>query len=252
MPRGVALETLIYNLRSEVGMSTNPAVSRSTRDRFITVMNRVQRRLYADHEWPFLGIYRDIQLQAGQRYYDFPDDINTDRAVRFETKWGGIWQKVGYGITDKNYNEFDSDADVRYDPVFRWGFYMPDPTPDNDVTDPQIEVWPIPATNGNEDTLDGYVRVHGSQRLLSMVNDADKCLLDSDLIVLYSAAEILAKMKSPDASAKLENANALYTKLKGRATPSEPFKIGGDTFDMDKGGRREIELRVAYAGQTEE
>lgn len=252
MPRGETLEQLIYNLRSEVGMSTNPAVSRSTRARFITVMNRVQRRLYADFDWPFLAIYRDIQLQAGSRYYDFPDDIDFDRSVRLETKWGGLWQKVGFGITDKNYNEFDSDNDVRYDPVFRWGFYLADPSPDNDVQDPQIEVWPLPATDGVPSTLEGHLRVHGTQRLLEMVNDADKCLIDSDLIVLYSAAEILAKMRTADAPAKLENANALYTRLKGRASPSEPFKVGGDTFDMNRGGRREIELRVAYAGQTEE
>lgn len=233
-------------------MSTNPAVSRSTRSRFITVMNRVQRRLYADFDWPFLAISRDILLQAGQRYYDFPDDIDTDRSVRMETKWGGLWQKVGFGITDKNLNEFDSDGDVRSDPVFRWDFYLADPSPDNEVEDPQIEAWPIPANNANASTLEGALRVHGTQRLFEMVNDADKCLIDSDLIVLYSAAEILAKMKSADASAKLENANSLYTRLKGRSTPSEPFKIGGDTFDMDKPNRREIELRVAYAGQTED
>lgn len=244
MPRGVTLEQLIYNLRTEVGMSTNPAVSRSTRSRFISILNRVQRRLYADFDWPFLAISRDIQLEAGARYYDFPADIDIDRAVRFEVKHGGTWQKVGYGITDKHLNEFDSDTDVRQDPVYRWDFYLED-----DSNEPQIHVWPIPATDGVVSTLEGHLRVHGTQSLSEMVDDADVCMIDSDLIVLYAAAEILTKMKSADASAKLENANTLYTKLKGRATPSEPFKIGGDTFGMEKGGRREIELRVAYAGQ---
>ena len=249
MPRGVTLEQLIYNLRSEVGMSTNPAVSRSTRARFITVLNRVQRRLYADYEWPFLKIYRDVEMQAGSRYYDFPDDIDIDRAIKFEVKHGGLWQKVGYGITKEHLNEYDSDADVRSDPVWRWDFHLGDGD-----ADPQIEVWPLPATDGTAATLENYVRVHGTQKLEEMVDDADTCLIDSDLLVLYAAAEILAKMRTADATAKLENANALYLKLKGRATPaSEPFKVGGDTYDMNGpgSGRREIELRVAYAGQEE-
>lgn len=246
MARGLNLTQLIYNLRVEIGQSTNPAVSRSTRSRFIGLLNRVQRRLFEDFEWPFLNIYRDIQMQAGSRYYDFPDDIRMDRAVRVEVKYGGRWQKVGYGITNKELNQYDSDNDDRSDPVWRWDYYLADGS-----ETPQLEVWPIPATNATESTKEGYIRVYGQQTLTEMVDDDDTCLLDADLIVLYTAAEILAKLKSPDAEAKLENANTLYTKLKGRATPSEPFKVGGDTFDMDNGGRREIELRVAYAGQEE-
>lgn len=226
MARGVALEQLIYNLRSEVGQSTNPAVSRSTRDRFVTMLNRTQRRLYADFDWPFLVIHRDILVQAGQRYYDFPDDIDMDRSHRLEVKYGALWQKVGNKITNVQMSEFDSDRDVRSDPVWRWDYYLPD---DSDT--PQIETWPVPATNADPTTLELALRVHGIQKLKPLVNDADLCLLDADLLVLYSAAEILAKMRTADATAKLENANSLYIKLKGRATPSEPFTIGGDTFD---------------------
>lgn len=242
MARGLSLEQLIYNLRSEVGMSTNPAVSRSTRARFITILNRVQRRLYADFDWPFLIIYRDIMVQAGSRYYDFPDDIDMDRAFRLEVKTSGQWQKVGNGITNKHLSEYDSDQDVRSDPVWRWDYYLEDGS-----DTPQIETWPIPATDADVDTLEGAVRVHGTQKLREMVNDADLCLLDADLIVLYAAAEILSKMRTSDANAKLENANSLYTKLKGRATPSEPFTVGGDTFDDDqRSSRREMELRAVY------
>lgn len=245
MARGLTLTQLIYNLRVEIGQSTNPAVSRSTRARFVGLLNRVQRRLYEDFEWPFLGISRDIQMQAGSRYYDFPDDIRMDRSVRVEVKHGGYWQKVGYGIRNKHLNEYDSDNGEKSDPVWRWDYYLED-----GQIIPQLEGWPIPATDGVASTKEGYLRIHGQQKLTEMVDDDDVCLLDADLIVLYTAAEILAKLKSPDADAKLENANSLYTKLKGRATPSEPFKVGGDHFD-EGSGRREIELRVAYAGQEE-
>lgn len=237
MTRGLTLEQLIYNLRSEVGQSTNPAVSRSTRSRFITILNRVQRRLYADFEWPFLNIHRDILMQAGSRYYDFPTDIDMDRAVRFETKTSGDWQKVGYKITNIHLRQYDSDIDERSNPVWRWDYHLED---GSDI--PQFEVWPIPDTNTDATTLENAVRVHGIQKLFEMVNDSDTCLLDADLIVLYSAAEILAKMRSPDSAAKLESANSLYAKLKGRATPSEPFKIGGDTFN-EKPDYRDRQMR---------
>lgn len=226
MARGLTLEQLIYNLRSEVGQSTNPAVSRSTRSRFITILNRVQRRLYADYDWPFLEIHRDVLLQAGSRYYDFPNDIDMDRAVRFETKTSGEWQKLGYKITNIHLSQYDSDQNVRSNPAWRWDYYL-----EAGSQDPQFEVWPLPDTDSDPDTLENAIRVHGFQKLSAMVNDIDTCLIDADLIVLYCAAEILAKMRSPDAQAKLENANTLYLKLKGRATPSEPFKVGGDTFD---------------------
>lgn len=245
MARGLTLEQLIYNFRLEVGQSTNPAVSRSTRSRFIGILNRVQRRLYAEFEWPFLNIHRDVMIEAGSRYYDFPVDIDMDRTVRFEVKTAGFWQKVGYKIENKHLNQYDSDADTRSSPVWRWDYYLADGS-----ETPQWEAWPMPAEDADADTLENAVRIYGTQKLTEMVNDADTCLLDADLIVLYSAAEVLTKMRSPDAPAKLENANTLYTRLKGRATPSEPFTVGGDTFDRGNGGRREIELRVAYAGQT--
>lgn len=245
MARGLTLTELIYNLRQEVGQSTNPAVSRSSRARYVGLLNRVQRRLYADFDWPFLNIYRDKKMEAGSRYYDFDADIDMDRAVRFETKNGGIWQKVGYGIQAKHLNEYDSDQDVRSDPAWRWDYHLPD-----GIEIPQYEVWPMPATDGVLATGEGYMRVHGTQSLTDMVDDADTCLIDADLLVLYSAAEILSKLRSADADAKLENANSLYMKKKSRATPSAPFTVGGDTF-REQPSRREIELRVAYAGQEE-
>jgi hypothetical protein len=248
--RGATLEQMLYDLRGEVGQSTNPAVSRSTRGRFITIINRIQKRLWYDYDWPFLEITKDVQLQAGSRYYDFPDLIDMDRAIKLQTRWGGEWLKMGFGIEGKHYSQYNSDGGVgveeRLDPAWRWKYYLED-----DSDDPQFEVWPMPASNGVESTLEGYVRVTGIRKLNPLVNDADVCLLDSDMIVLYAASEILARRRVADAQAKLENANSIYNRLKGKATPAEPFKIGGDA-DENSCGRRQIELRVAYAGQQEE
>lgn len=245
MARGETLEQLLYNLRVEIGQSTNPAISRSTRSRFIGIMNRIQRRLYYDFDWPFREIHRDIKMEAGARYYDFPSDIDMDRAVRIEFKDGGYWHKVHFGIRNTHLNEYDSDAGVRNDPVWRWDFYL-----DGNNPNPMIEAWPMPATDGDETTLEGHMRVYGQRKLSNMVNDADVCIVDGDIIVLYAAAEILAKMRTADATAKLENANSLYNRLKGRATPSEPFKVGGETFG-DEPAYRQRELRGGTYQQEE-
>ena len=245
--RGTTLEQMLYDLRSECGQSTNPAVSRSTRARFINLLNRVQKRLWYDYDWPFLEVHRDIKLQAGQRYYDFPTDIDMDRTVRFETYWGGEWQKMGFGIDGRHYTQYNSEGDAieLSDPAWRWGYFL-----EPGEIQPQFEVWPVPATNGADPVddeipaFDGYIRVYGTVKLKPMVSDQDVCLLDSDMIVLYAASEILMKNKSADAQAKLTNANSIYDRLKGKATPATVFKVGGDVDREDD--HREIELRVAY------
>lgn len=251
--RLTTLEQMLYDLRSECGVSTNPAVSRATRGRFITLLNRIQKRLWYDYDWEFLKIDRYIELQAGSKFYDFPTDIDMDRAVRLEMMWGGEWQKVGFGIDGKHYSQYSSGTDdnatgaERSDPVWRWKYHL---APGS--ADPQLEAWPVPATDYDPVTMEGALKVYGIRKLQPLVNDADVCLLDSDMIVLYAAAEILAKKKAGDAQAKLENANSIYNRLKGASTPVTPFQIGGgdpEEFCEPRSGDSRIHLRVAYAGQ---
>lgn len=247
MAIGKNLEELIADLRMEIGQSTNPAVSRSTRARYIRLLNRHQRQLHREYDWPFLEIKRDIRMEAGSRYYDFPADIDMDRQIVIENKYATTWHPVKYGITAQQYNEIDSDTDQRLDPVLRWGYYTINPSDSTDVLQPQIEVWPVPASDGNIATLDGCLRVKGIRKCIEMVNDADVCVMDSDMVVLYAAAEILAKFRSPDAQAKLDQADNMKNTLKNRATPSQSFTPGGDTFNEPE--RRKIELRVAYTNR---
>lgn len=242
MPRNQTLETLLYNLRAEVGQSTNPAISRSSRNRHIALLNGHQRRLYINKAWDFLKIDRDIKLEQGSRYYDFPTDIDIDRVDKIEVKWGGTWQPVKYGIDGEHLDQFDSDIGDENDPVLRWKFHLED-----GATVPQIEVWPIPAGDGVLATKELYLRVSGVQKLVDMVSDNDTCLLDGDLLVYYTAAEILTKRGSRDAQAKLEKANKLLGDSKSRAVQTRVFQVGGDcTEDNEK---KDIELRAVYAGQ---
>ena len=71
------------------------------------------------------------------------------------------------------------------------------------------------------------VRIHGIKNLGGLINDSDKADLDDQLIVLYSAAEMLARQKQADAQNKLAQAQAHYNRLKARLAKTETFVIGG-------------------------
>ena len=217
MARGTTLGILINDLRSEIGHSLEPNLGRSTRDVLINVIQRNQRRLWDDYAWPFLRVMRDLNIQKSQRYYDLPNDMVFERIERVEFKHGDYWEKMEYGIGADQYNQYDSDRGIESAPIQRYD------TAEND----QIEVWPVPSENSTASNKNGMVRIHGIKNLGGLINDSDKADLDDQLIVLYSAAEMLARQKQADAQNKLAQAQAHYNRLKARLAKTETFVIGG-------------------------
>jgi hypothetical protein len=216
MARGTSLGQLIDDLRAEVGHSLQPNLGKATRDVIINQIQRVQRRLWDDYSWPFLRVKRDLTISAGQRYYDLPSDVVFERIERVETKHGDVWTKLTYGIGSDQYNQHDSDNGVRSSPIRRF---------DNHENN-QIELWPVPANNSEADGA-GSVRIYGIKNLSALIADSDTADLDDQLIVLYAAAEILARQKQADAQNKLAQAQAHYSRLKARTAKTETFVISG-------------------------
>jgi hypothetical protein len=220
MARNVSLGVLIDDLRAEAGHSLQANLGVQMRDVLVKVLQRQQRRLWEDYDWTFLRVERDIAVAAGQRYYNFPTDLNLERLERVEFKYGDRWIPVDYGIGRHQYDTHDSDRDVRAFPVERWKEH------DND----QIEIWPIPSQNGSTVTVSNILRFTGIRKLRPLVAESDVADLDDTMLVLFSAAEILAREKSEDASLKLQLADAHYKRLKARNSKSETFSLtGGDT-----------------------
>jgi len=217
MARGTQLTALIDDLRAEVGHSLQASLGKATREVLRTVLQRVQRRLWEDYSWPFLKVRREISMAEGQRYYDLPDDITFERIELAEFKWGNRWDRVPYGIGSLEYNQWDSDQDVRSWPIHKYDSY------ENN----QIEVWPIPSDNANATTGSGKLRFHAIKDLSSFIADADTADLDDQLLVLYAAGEILSRQKQPDSQAKLAQANAHYQRLKARSAKTDTFILGG-------------------------
>lgn len=225
MARGTSLSALRDMLRAEVGASSNVALGVNTQDQFDHLLRRTQDRLWNDFAWPFGYIQRDEQMEADGRYYAFDADIDFARIVSAEVKYDGIWTPLEYGISRNEYNQFDSDDGETNEPALRWNHYEGN----------QFEIWPVPSTANQ------VVRFKAVKKLPPLISPADTAVLDDNLIVLFAAAEVLARSKAADAQAKLAQATAHYNSLKGNAQKNDRFIFGGGASSGERiryvGGR---------------
>lgn len=215
--RGTTLVKLLDILRVECGLSLNPAHNPQNRDTQIATLQRVQETMWADFAWPHLRVERTIDVQAGQRYYDMPGDLDIDRIEKIEIREAGAYLPLGWGIEAQHYAESDSELGERSWPVRRVRI----------SEDEQLEVWPVPDSNFNAATLDGRIKITGIRKLKPLVADDDRADLDDQLLVLYAAAEMLARSGSKDAQVKQDKANRHYLKLRGNLMPRRTYKMFG-------------------------
>jgi len=226
MARNTTLQVLLDDLRAEAGHSVLANLGRATETMMLTLLNRVQRRLWEDFSWPFLHTKKDIVMQAGQRYYNVPSGMTLERIESAKFKWGNRWDKVTYGIDPAHYNQWDSDRDIRSWPIMRYEAY-------GDVAG-QLEVWPLPSNNGDATTGEGVLRLEGVKDLNPLNAKTDTADLDDQLIVLFAAAELLARQKSADAQMKMGQAQSHYIRVKGRLSKGEPIVFGDEEPDKYK------------------
>jgi hypothetical protein len=217
MARGTQLSSLVDALRAEIGASTNVAMGVNTLPNLKQLLNRVQQQLWESFDWPFAFVERDEQMVANQRYYTFDSDIDFGRIVSAHVKYSSSWRPMLYGIGVDQYNSSDPSEGDKQDPPTNWRHYEGN----------QFEVWPMPSSD------ECVIRFKAIKKCPKLVNDSDVALLDDNLIVLFAAAELLAKAKSEDAQAKLQVAQQLHQKLKGQGIKNDVFTLGGG---MDTSG----------------
>lgn len=209
MARGKTLLALLDDLRAETRVSLNPAHNAQMRETQVKHLQRVQDFLYEDFDWPHLRIERQVRLQAGQRFYAVPDDMELERILHIEVRWGDRWCMLAPGIDACQYDQWDSDSGQQAWPVERWRIFE----------DERIEVWPVPSQDADVDGLEGTLKFTGIKRLARLVDDNDRAVLDNRLIVLYAAAEMLAAAGAKDAKFKLDQATTRYASLRGNLVP---------------------------------
>lgn len=217
MARRQTLLKLLNDLRIEARLSLLPSHNIQNRPAQVGMLQRVQDRLWEDFTWPHLRVERQVPIQAGQRYYAPPADMQIDRIERIEFFSDGAWRLIGPGIDPEDYTAWNSDLDQRSWPPRKWQIFE----------DETVEIWPISDVNATAATREGYLKFTGIRNLKELVDDGDRADLDDRLLVLYAAAEMLAASNAKDAQLKLDQANALYARLRGNLTPRKQFRMFG-------------------------
>src|SRR5690554_3384722 len=109
MARRTTLVKLLDDLRAECRISLNPAHNRENRDKQVKALQRKQEFFWNDFAWPHLRVERDLDLAAGQRFYDMPDDLDITRISKIEVRMDGAYARVQWGIDACHYATFDSE-----------------------------------------------------------------------------------------------------------------------------------------------
>lgn len=219
MARDVQLLDLIYQFRAECRQSTQLSVLTDSLPHVKQLIRRIQAMLYEDsgNDWAFLRMYPSITIQAGDRYYDAPADLNIDRIEQVAVLVSGMPMGVTRGIGFKEYAEQNPDLDVRSSPVLRWDLRWTG-------TSTQIEVWPKPSETGST------LMFKCLRPLRQLIDNDDRADLDDTLITLFAAAEELAAQKAKDAELKLQLAQKHLVSVRANALS------GSSMIQMGLGG----------------
>lgn len=228
MPIGTQLVTLRKMLNAEMGEEMDETISPARVAINNQLLNNQQSFLVNQHAYLLGKVRKELTAVVGQQYYDLPAGIDFDRLEKPEfTNVNNFRYRIAYGIGQEEYNLFRSDLGVQASPVMRWDLV-------NTGGKLQIELWPIPSTAQT-------IMLSGVMPLAQMVNDSDTCVIDDLVLVLYTAAEALARKQSPDTMAKAEKAKAALESLRA----SFPSKF--DKFNL---AGKQPSLRDLYVGNN--
>lgn len=231
MARGTTLQELVRMVREEAGHSTSAALGQNTLEGLKNKIRRQQEILWLEHEWPHLRVEREITLEAGSRYYNFPADLSANHRIdEAHVFHDDEWIPLRHGITLAHYNHLNPDANERQDPVEAWELHEGE----------QIEVWPLPETNGVR------VLLRGTRNLRPLIADADTADLDDRMLALFVAGEITAKQNQRDAEALLTMARNLFARLKSVNSKNRVFRNGDPRYHATAGGPDVPRARPLY------
>jgi hypothetical protein len=204
---------LVEMLRDECGISSNSSRGNDNLAYLLRVLKRHYEFLSDEYDWPFLRIDNDEatkELEAGERYYDFPITMDLESTLTADHFYGNVWTPLDYGIGPEEYTAMNPETGQRADPQLKWRI----------KDGKQFEVWPMPATNGN------LIRFKGRRRITPLTSDDSICDLDDQLVVLYASAEVLAKKNQKDADLKLAAAKQRLIQTRAASADRRKVRVG--------------------------
>jgi hypothetical protein len=208
MPIGVMLSELRHELRAEIYSSLLPAHAVSSIDMQNIILERTQRELWNQYEWPQLQYRITVPVTAGATSLPYPATMPFENVLSLWYQQNAtsetVWIKLGYGFND-SINEL-----LRSFPPVRWRNVATVDT-NTGLTDlnGMAQIWPVPSQALN-------MRWLGQAPLNPLKVDTDTCMIDSTAIVLTAAAEFLGAQKAEVATLKGQKAQAYIRRLIGK------------------------------------
>lgn len=203
MATGKTLLRVLQDTCAEIGLSTQSALVQDVRESLKRMIVNEQEQLIDDYDWLAFkgaepGRFFDIELSAGERYYDWPDAFDYKTLEGVWTLEGSVWLPVNYGISQDEYSAYNSDDDVRADPVMNWDFY----------SEEQIEIWPLPNSDG------GTVRLKGRSLPDEPVSESSVMVMDHIALSKMAAASYLRSKPDETGEARRLGDTRYYEGLK--------------------------------------
>jgi hypothetical protein len=163
------------------------------------MLNRVERAMLLEHEWPTLHFEEDIIVLADEQFVDMPNNIKFTMIESVHVAYGSEWYLVtsGIGASERTiYNDTQ-----RAIPISRYEATANQPN--------RLKIWPIGEQNQT-------LKIEGMKSVGAMVNETDECTLDGDALVLTVAAQILGRENKADAELALTAANKIINNVTKR------------------------------------
>lgn len=223
-------------LRDECGISSASSRGNDNLAYLQRLIKRYYETLVDDFDWAFLRVGDEEAtkiLEAGERYYDFPVEMDIEKTINAYIFYGNVWVPMIYGIEPTDYNSMNPELNQRADPAIKWRIR----------NESQFEVWPLPAStgayvaDGPAQTISGpLVRFTGRRRAERLTGNDSRMDMDDQVVVLYCAAEVLAKQGQKDAEAKLAAANKRLATLRAGYSDRRKVRIGMGENPADQRG----------------
>ena len=194
------MAVMVSQLRSEVGHALSVAQGVNQYETLKYLLARTQEELWTAFVWPELVTRGHVSMVAGQPTYPYPVEVSFDmiRQVFVGQSSSDNWDEIAYGIGEDSIKA-DGTNSKRADPVQAW-----------DVGGPlTFRVYPTPNTTGST------IRFKGQRALSAFAADSDISTIDGTAIILFTAADLLARAKAEDAANKMQKAQRHLTKLLG-------------------------------------
>jgi len=186
---------MLRELRGEIGMSLDTSVQANVVDKHKLLLQRAERMLYDSEEWPHLMTSFEKTSNALVFQVALPAGLDPGGITSVSVKATSSATRpvpLQHGLSDAEVFSVNP-AEAKWPPRF-WRLQASN-DPAEDDYQRTVVVWPVPDRNY---TLTFY----GRRALGSFVNGADQSTVDSDVIVLQAAAEILNGQQDPNATVK--------------------------------------------------